>query len=155
MPTAAVLGIGEHGLLRQMDAPVTGPDLVTLLGARDPDEGPAVGHIVDELRLAVVAPDAITADPSATARAAVDRSGASGSFWLHLDVDVFGQEEFPATDYLMPGGLSVETGLALVQALAADERMVGFSIGCYNPEKDESLEHGRRLVDIIAAVHEG
>ena len=28
-----------------------------------------------------------------------------GPFWLHFDVDVLDQDVFPATDYLMPGGL--------------------------------------------------
>ena len=108
MPTAAVLGMGESGLLAAIDAPVVTPDRVAVLGARDPDEWPAVGHLVDEMKLHVVEPPAITADPQAVARAAADRAGSGGAFWLHLDVDVFDQDAFPATDYLMPNGLGVD-----------------------------------------------
>lgn len=152
MPTAAVLGMGEGGLLAALDAPVVAPDRLAVLGAHDPDEWPAVGHLVDELQLHVVEPSAITADPQAVARAASDRAGSGGAFWLHLDVDVFDQDAFPATDYLMPDGLSVESGHELLRTLGADDRLIGVSVGCYNPEKDPVGQHGRQLVDLLAAA---
>ena len=91
-------------------------------------------------------------DPQAVARAASDKAGSGGAFWLHLDVDVFDQEAFPATDYLMPDGLSVESGHELLRTLGADDRLIGVSVGCYNPEKDPGRQHGRRLVDLLAAA---
>jgi arginase len=152
MPTAAVLGIGEPGLLSVMDAPVVTPDRVALLGARDRDEWPAVGHLVDELSLAVVEPAAITDDPRAVTRGAVERAGSGGAFWLHLDVDVFDEVAFPATDYLMPSGLGVETGRELLAAIGGDDRLVGVSVGCYNPEKDPDRRHGGVLIELLAAA---
>lgn len=152
MPTAAVLGMGESGLLAAIDAPVVAPDRVAVLGAHDPDEWPAVGHLVDEMKLNVVAPAAITADPQTVASAAADRAGSGVGFWLHLDVDVFDQDAFPATDYLMPNGLSMESGHELLRALGADDRLIGVSVGCYNPEKDPGQQHGRALVDVLAAA---
>ena len=128
------------------------PDRVAVLGARDPDEWPAVGHLVDEMKLHVVEPPAITTDPQAVARAAADRAGSGGAFWLHLDVDVFDQDAFPATDYLMPNGLGLDAGHELLRTLGADDRLIGVSVGCYNPEKDPGQQHGRALVDLLAAA---
>ena len=155
MPTAAVLGIGEPGLLAAMDAPVLTPERLAILGAHDPDEWPAVGHLVGELNLHVAEPAAITADPQAVADVAADRAGRDGRFWVHLDVDVFDQAEFPATDYLMPNGLSLETGRELLQALGTDDRLIGVSLGCYNPEKDSSGSSGRELVEMVRLLTAG
>jgi arginase len=155
MPTAAALGIGEPGLLAAMDAPVITPERLAIVGPRDPDEPPAVGYLVEELKLAVVEPAEVTAAPSAVAGRVADRAGGSGAFWVHLDVDVFDQEEFPATDYLMPGGLTLETGRQLLSDLAGDQRLLGASVGCYNPEKDPEGVFGRRLVDLLGVITDG
>jgi arginase len=152
MPTAAVLGIGEPGLLEVMGAPVVTPDRLAVVGPRDPDELPTVGHLVDELGLEVFGPDRVSAAPEQVASAAVSRASGDGSFWVHLDVDVFDEAEFPATDYLMPGGLTVESGLRLLESLGGDERLVGVSVGCYNPEKDPEGRNGADLVELLAAA---
>jgi len=148
MPTAAVLGIGEPGVLASMDAPVVASERLAIIGAHDPDEWPAVSHLVRELNLHVVEPAAIKADPEAVADVAAERAGRDGRFWVHLDVDVFDQAEFPATDYLMPDGLTLETGRELLQALGADQRLIGVSLGCYNPEKDSGGSSGRELIEL-------
>jgi arginase len=102
--------------------------------------------------LHVVEPPAITADPQVVADAAVSRAGADGAFWVHLDVDVFDQAAFPATDYLMPNGLTLDTGRELLRALGADRRLIGLSVGCYNPEKDTNGSNGRELIDLVRQV---
>jgi arginase len=152
MPTAAVLGIGEAGLIAALDAPVVAPQNVAIVGAHDPDEWPTVGELVSELQLHVVTPPEIAPDPVSVARAAAQRAACDGAFWVHLDVDVFDESEFPATDYLMSGGLSLHTGRALLSALGNDDRIIGVSIGCYNPEKDPRGDDGRQLIELIAAV---
>jgi arginase len=152
MPTAAVLGIGEEGLLSAIDAPVVSPQRVAIVGAHDPDERPAVGSLVSDLQLHVVSPSEVTAGPEGVAHDAADRAAGEGAFWVHLDVDVFDQTEFPATDYLMPGGLTLRTGKALLAALGGDSRLIGVSVGCYNPEKDLRGDDGRQLVELVAAV---
>ena len=150
MPTAAVLGIGEPGLLEAMGAPVVTPDRLAIVGPRDPDEWPSVGHLVDELNLNVVSPAEVATDPEEVAIAAASRAGVSGAFWVHLDVDVFDEAEFPATDYLMPDGLKLDTGRALLSALGRDDRVLGVSLGCYNPEKDPQAVCGQSLFDLAA-----
>jgi arginase len=73
-------------------------------------------------------------------------------YWLHLDVDVLDQAVFPATDYLMPGGMSWEELAPALGPLASSDRVVGISLGCYNPDKDPDGACGRRLVDAFGAA---
>ena len=138
MPTAAVLGIGEPGLLAAIGAPVVTSDRLAVIGAHDPEEWPAVGDIVSSMQLHVVEPPAVTADPQAVADRAADRAGQDGAFWVHLDVDVFDQTEFPATDYLMSGGLSLATGRELAGALGADDRVIGSQPRVLQPREGSS-----------------
>jgi arginase len=146
------LGIGEAGLLATMSAPVAKPEHLAVLGVHDPDEWPVVTHIVDELDLHVVEPPAIARRPRDVAAEAVDRAASAGSFWLHLDVDVFDETEFPATDYPMPNGLTLDVGLELLGAIGVDDRLVGVSVGCYNPEKDPESKNGRDVVNLLKAA---
>ena len=78
--------------------------------------------------------------------ASLERS--AGRFWLHLDIDVLDQDVFPATDYLMPNGLSWDELGHLMQPLASHRSLIGASLGCYNPEKDPDMRCGRRLVEL-------
>jgi arginase len=152
MPTSAILGIGEPGLLAAIDAPVVVPERLAILGARDADEWSTVGPMVSSLKLHVVEPNEIERDPRSVAEQAVDRAGANGAYWVHLDVDVFDESEFPATDYLMPGGISLATGRELARVLGGDDRLVGVSLGCYNPEKDLRGSNGAQLVELASIL---
>ena len=105
-----------------------------------------VGPIVTRLGLHVVAPAEIQENPGSAAGRPRSR-GADGPSWVHLDVDVFDETEFPATDYLMPGGISLAVGREMVQTLGGDERLIGVSVGCYNPEKDSRGSYGAELVE--------
>ena len=80
------------------------------------------------------------------ARARTARSG----FTLTLMCST--ETEFPATDYLMSGGISLAVGRELAQTLGGDERLVGVSVGCYNPEKDSSGSNGAELVELAALL---
>jgi arginase len=73
-------------------------------------------------------------------------------FWLHLDVDVLDERAFPATDYLMPGGLELDELVALMRPLASSRALVGASLGCYNPERDPGGWNGRALVELWRAA---
>ena len=66
--------------------------------------------------------DEVTADPARAARATTERFRAAGiGYWLHLDVDVLGEDVFPATDYLMPDGLDLAALAAVLAPLGADD----------------------------------
>ena len=70
--------------------------------------------------------------------------------WIHLDVDVLDREVFAATDYLMPGGLTLAELRLLLVELVDQVKVVGFSLACYNPDKDPDLSAGRALVSLLA-----
>jgi arginase len=72
--------------------------------------------------------------------------------WLHFDVDVLDQDAFPATDYLMPNGMSWDELQPVLTALASAPMLIGVSLGCYNPDKDPDGACGRALVDALRSA---
>ena len=66
---------------------------------------------------------------------------------MHIDVDVLDQSVLPATDYLMDGGLDWDELVELVRpAAGSGRRLAGWSVACYNPEKDPTGADGRAIV---------
>ena len=154
MPVAALLGRGWPDLLAAMGAMpvIDGRDMV-LMGARDEQEAADVGDLPDRLGLTVFGPGAIKADPAGVGRAARERfASAATPYWLHLDVDVLDEAAFPATDYLMPGGIDLPQLAELLRPLAQDPRLIGASVGCYNPQKDPGRRCGVALADVLAGA---
>ena len=72
--------------------------------------------------------------------------------WVHLDVDVLDMAVFPATDYLAPGGMSWDELRAVMAPFARSSRLLGVSLGCFNPEKDLDGSCGEALVDLLASI---
>ena len=155
MPIAVALGLGPAAWVDAAGGATAIPERAALVGFRDRAESIADGmrqpeelvrppllYGADELREAGVA---------AAAAELAARLDAAGPFWLHLDVDVLDQAVFPATDYLMPGGLDWEELEAVLGPLAAAANLVGISLACYNPDKDSELACGRRLVAALGA----
>jgi arginase len=75
--------------------------------------------------------------------------GSAGRYWVHLDVDVLDEQAFPATDYLMPGGLSRDELTGLMGPLLASPALAGLSLACYNPAKDADGDGARYLVGLF------
>jgi arginase len=154
MPVAALLGLGWPDLLAAMGVMpvIEGRDIV-VLGARDPDEAADIGDLPDQLGLRVHGPDAVAADPGGLGQAARSQFAVADlPYWLHLDVDVLDETAFPATDVLMPGGIDLPQLAALLRPLGQDPRLIGASVGCYNPEKDPGGGCGRALADVLVAT---
>lgn len=156
MPVGALLGLGWPDLLAVMGGPpvVIRGDAV-VIGARDPDEAADLGDLPE--RLGIVQRDvaAVLADPGAAGRAATAHFAAEGTapaYWVHLDVDVLDEVAFPATDYLMPGGIDLEQLAEVLRPIGQDPAMVGFSVGCYNPSKDPDGQYGAALADLLTDV---
>jgi arginase len=152
MPVSVALGFGPDAWRDAVGgASVRGGD-VAIVGYRDLEESLADGmrHPDSVPDLAHRSNDAVRADGARSTGEAVAASLASsaGRFWLHLDVDVMDQDVFPATDYLMPNGLTWEELHELIQPLASHPSLIGASLGCYNPEKDDGDRCGRRLVEL-------
>jgi arginase len=153
MPISVVLGRGPERWVEAAGGPAADPERITLVGYRDREESLADGMVQpDELD---PAPEAhpIEAVRSAGARQSGERIAGSlaakSPFWLHFDVDVLDEEAFPATDYLMPGGMSWEELNELLPPLLTSEALIGASIACYNPDKDPDRACGRALVEAL------
>jgi arginase len=152
MPVALLLGRGEPGLLAAAGA--TGPlsvERLRILGARDETERDDVQDLVTELRVSNASVGDIVRDPAGVGAATADALRGKG-FWLSLDVDVLDEEAFPATDYLMPGGLTLGQLRDLLLPLGGDARCVGASVACYNPTKDPDGRYGAALTDLLVDV---
>ncbi len=151
MPLSVALGRGPAAWVDVCDGASARVEDVVPIGFRDPDEIPSFDRIAPELGPAfrpVSKDDVVSEGPGAVGeRVATDLAAGAGRFWLHLDVDILGEDEFPATDYLMPDGLDMAQLVELMRPLAASPALVGVSLGCYNPDKDPGYEHGRALVE--------
>ncbi|MBI4939128.1 MAG: arginase family protein [Actinobacteria bacterium] len=151
-PVGVLLGVGEPGLLAASGpTPPLRAGRLRVLGARDQDEATDVAALATRLGVVAEPPTRIAQDPRGAAARTLD-CVANDGFWLHLDVDVLAADVFPATDYLMPGGLDLAALTALLGGLGGDSRLVGASVGCYSPEKDLDGRCGRALVDLLVGT---
>ena len=70
-------------------------------------------------------------------------------FLIHLDADCISDEQMPAVDYRLPGGLTFDD-VAKVLRIALDSgKAVGLEVTIYNPSLDASGEAGRGLADAL------
>jgi len=157
-PVAAALGIApdEHNEALG-ETPVVPAERIALIGARDREEldliapfpkGLGIGRIEyrDDLR---------HEDLDRVGRSlAAELSDGGSRFWLHLDLDILDRDVFPATDYLMPDGLSMAELKALLAPLASSPGLVGVDVTCFNPEKDPDGRCGEALAGLMRAVLE-
>ena len=152
MPVAVLLGDGPQAWVERVaPVPVCPPAAVAILGYRDRTELADLGPQLAAARRAGVLDadtDTIRRDgPATTARRALDHvlRGAD-RVWFHVDLDVLDERVFPATDYLMPGGLDWDELIELLRPLVASDAVAGWSLACYNPEKDPGGRDGRAIV---------
>jgi arginase len=152
MPVAVALGFGPATWGAAVGGASVRGDDVAILGYRDLEESRGDGMRQPDTVSGLVhrSNDDVRQDGAAStgARVAAGLAASAGSFWLHLDVDVLDEAVFPATDYLMPNGLSWDELGDLLGPLAGHSSLIGASLGCYNPEKDPGERCGRRLVDL-------
>jgi arginase len=133
--------------------PLLAPDAVAILGARDRGELDEAGVPSLEQGVALFRDDvdvrASGAVSSARAATAALADGSS-SFWLHLDLDVLRTDDFPAADYLQPGGLNWQELLDIAAAALADPRCFGCSVVIYNPDLDPKRTSAARIVRFLS-----
>lgn len=153
MPISVLTGNGPAAWSAEIGAPLVGRGQLTLLGQRDRDEAAEYGSVLPEDAGldAELAPAALRelgmTEAGVAARDQLAR--VAGRYWVHLDVDVLDERAFPATDYLMPGGLSCEELSSLMRPLLAGPALAGLSLACYNPAKDSGGAGARYLVDLF------
>lgn len=161
MPLAVVFGDGPLPWVERVaPVPVAPPSAVAILGYHDPDELTDLADALARNREAgLFDADAATIrrnGPSVTASAALAHvRRASTHLWLHIDLDVLDQEVFPATDYLTSGGLDWDELVALLAPIAAADDLAGWSLSCYNPEKDPEGADGRAIVAAMERLFTG
>jgi arginase len=155
MPISVALGHGPAAWVEEAGGASLAPRDAALVGYRDKEESQRYGMLQPEELpgLTHFSVDEVRAEGS---EAVVDRMstalGPELPLWLHFDVDVLDQEVFPATDYLMPGGMTWEELLTVMTPLLSAPSLVGASLGCYNPDKDPGRACGRALVDSLGTA---
>jgi arginase len=159
MPVAVALGRGPERWVQAAGGASLAVENTAIVGYRDKEEsmeygmlqpeelGPGLVHLsVDEVR---------SEGPGAVGERVTGALADGPRFWLHLAVDVPDQAIFPATDYLMPNGMTWDEIGADLRPHAASPALAGASLACYNPEKDPELGCGRALVDAVGAAFSG
>jgi arginase len=154
VPIAALLDLGVPAMNASLHpTPVVSPQHVALVGHRDSAEAVALGSTTP--------PDAgITGSwdvmhvrqGAATVARQVLNHISPTSFWVHLDLDVLDQSVFPATDYLMPNGLTWTELTTLLRPLVRGQGFAGMSVACLNPDKDPGGACAVAAVDALVTV---
>lgn len=73
-------------------------------------------------------------------------------YWLHLDVDVLDQTIMPAVDSPGSPGIDPDDLVAILSALAADQRCIGMDMTIYDPDLDPNGDLARLLVSLLGRV---
>lgn len=154
MPLAVALGRGPSPWIEAAGGASLRPEDVALLGPRDVEDAANRGSLMPEdftPAIPLWTNEDIMAEGPARVAADVCRKFERDRrpFWLAVDVDIVDQSVFPATDYLMPGGLDWDAFAILFKGLAQSPQLLGLSLACYNPEKDPGLRDGRRLAQLV------
>jgi arginase len=158
MPIAALLGRGPAAWSERVaPVPVVGAPAVALMGFRDATELADLEQQLANARadglLALSEPDIRAAGLTESAWLALDHVGrACDRLWLHIDLDVLGETVFPATDYPMPGGFDWDELVMLLEPIVEASGLVGWSLACYNPDKDPDRRNGRAIVRSIGRL---
>jgi arginase len=153
MPLSVALGFGPQAWVEACGGASVRADHVVPIGHRDPDELSTLEALRPSLGpgFRPVSRDDVEAEGAVAVaeRVSKELEASAGHVWLHLDVDVLGDDVFPATDYLLPNGLDIDELVGLMHSFGRLPSLLGVSIGCYNPEKDPDDACGRALVDAL------
>jgi arginase len=71
-------------------------------------------------------------------------------FWIHFDTDVLSDEENPAIEYHLPGGLTIIEAQDLLRQLLTTNKITGMSVTIFNPELDIDDVIAPKIADCIA-----
>lgn len=152
MPVSVALGLGPVAWVEVAGGSSVSSQRTALVGFRDQAESVAHGmrqpETIEPPPLLRSVEDLRAEGPAAVAGELLELLAAP--FWLHFDVDVLDREVFPATDYLMPGGLSWDEAKTVLHPLLGSPQLIGASLGCYNPDKDPGGDCGRAIVAALA-----
>jgi arginase len=140
--------------------PLIGPRDVWILGARDAWEMRAAQAPDPQVELL----DAHHVDDAGVRRHGPARVGAyaaralsrdRGHFWLHVDLDVLSNHDFPGVDFPLPGGLSWDELRRLLVPLVATHGFLGMDVTIYDPTLDPERISARNIVGLLTEVLAG
>jgi arginase len=154
MPVSVAIGLGPRAWVDASGGPsLSGAD-VWIVGYRDREQSLVDGMVMPEdldPPISCLTTDEIRSEgPSrAGTRVAQALADGVGNIWVHLDLDIVDPSLFFANDAPMPDGLDWAELTELLAAILASSALAGFSLGCYNPEKDRNQENGRQIIEVL------
>lgn len=156
MVVAVALGLGPAAWVEAAGGAAVAPQRTALVGFRDRAESIEHGmrqpETIEPMPMLRPVEELRAVGPGLAATEVASFQEERGPFWLHFDVDVLDRDVFPATDYLLPGGLGWDELGAVLAPLLASPALAGVSLACFNPAKDPGGACGRALVDALAAA---
>lgn len=160
MPLAVALGLGPGAWVEAAGGASLTPDRAWVIGYRDREQARRDGMAMPEdfdppvrcLSTEEVRARGLSGSASMVAH---DLELSAGRFWAHLDLDVVDPALFVANDAPVPDGIDWDELVELLRPLLASPALAGFSLGCYNPEKDPDAANGRTIVEVISAALAG
>jgi arginase len=132
--------------------PLLAPDSLAMLGPRDRGELEEAGVESLDGAVALLRDDAAVRASGAVSSAREALATLGPPFWLHVDLDVLSTDDFPAADYLQPGGLSWAELLEIATEALAQGRCVGCSVVIYNPDLDPARTSAQRVVRFVGEL---
>jgi arginase len=127
------------------------PGDVALIGHRPASLGAEVADEIARVPPAVTqveAPELRRRGASAVAARLLEVA-AGGPAWLHLDLDVLDESEFPAVSYPQPEGLRWEELIELVTPLLAAPNLAGMSLADLDAAHEQAARHAAATVEAL------
>jgi arginase len=141
MSLAGACGEWDAGLGETIAA-----ERLVLAGVRDLDEGER--ELLERSEATVIGASVV--ETLVAVKNALD----GAPVFIHLDLDVIDPEEFPATAFPTPGGLSSDKLYDLMEAVAEDSELVGLEVTAFEAPDDadelaDAAETAMRVIDPI------
>ncbi|MDH5588545.1 MAG: arginase [Gemmatimonadota bacterium] len=153
MPLAALMGVGHPRLVGlHGDAPAVHPRNVSILAARDVDEGEK--ELIRELGVRVFTMSEIDERGVGTCMGeALERaSDGTAGFHLSFDLDALDPRVAPGVGTPVQGGLTYREAHLVCEMAARSARLVGLEVVELNPVLDEANLTARLAVGLVASA---
>ena len=136
MLVRALLGDGEKTIVDLLPSMLL-PSQLIMLGIRDLDK--AESEYIKEQKIVALTPDAIEKDMESVIQKA--KAKCHQNIYIHIDLDVLDQAEFPHVPLPTSGGLKNDTLLYILRKLHKEFTIVGLGLFEYSPTagKDNNL----------------
>jgi arginase len=157
MPVAIALGRGPARWIDAAGGPSVQSSDTWIIGYRDREPSELDGSLMPE----DLNPPVNTLSTEEVRRLGAAQTGQRAAralespapwMWVHLDLDIVDPTLFFANDAPVLDGLDWEQVTDLLRPLCSSPALAGFSLGCYNPEKDREEHNGHRIVEMFRAA---